>query len=169
MGVFEVVDLPRQVARVHVTKAISASDLRRLEQHVNRRIRRLLHLVVAVKCGDMPRNIRRDAGDKCGQAFEFVARAVEARNEQRDDLDPKLHRMEAPNRVEDRLDTASKLAVERRIKALEINLVEVNPWAQVVEYLRRAVTIGDEPSDQTGPSSLLEDRDRPLACNQRLL
>ena len=117
----------------------------------------------------MPRDVRRDAGDELGQADELVARIVEAGDEQRHDFDPDVHRVKAPNRVEDRLEPAAELPVMPIVEALEIDLVEIDPRTQVLEHPRRAVPVRDEPGRQPGGPGFLEDRDRPFARDERLV
>ena len=79
-----------------------------------------------------------------GQPRQLVARVVEAGNQQRDDLDPEAHRVQAADRVEDRLEAAAELAVVAIVEALEIDLVEIDPRPQVLEHLRRAVAVRHE-------------------------
>ena len=72
MRVFQFADPARKVTRIHVTQAGVAPDLRGLEKHGGRRVRRVRHAVVLVKRGDMPREILRDAGEKRGHSPQFV-------------------------------------------------------------------------------------------------
>src|SRR5437879_5302926 len=58
VGVFEVADLPRQVAGVHVLKAGAAADGGGGEQHLGRRVDRFPHLVVSVKRRHVPWDVR---------------------------------------------------------------------------------------------------------------
>src|SRR5579859_828689 len=64
MSVFEVADLSGQVARVHVPEAGATANGRGSEQHLGRRVGRFPHLVVSVKRGHVPRDVRRHAGDE---------------------------------------------------------------------------------------------------------
>ena len=119
--------------------------------------------------GDVPRDVGRDARDERSEPRQFVARVVEARNEQRDDLDPKIHGVQTPDGVEDWLETAAKLAIVASVEALEIDLVEIDPGAQVVQHLRRPVAVGHVAGNETGGLRFLEHRHRPLARDQRLV
>ena len=100
---------------------------------------------------------------------QLVARVVEARDEQRDDLHPDAHRVQAADRVEDRLEPSAELAIVAIVEALEIDLVEIDPRPQVFEDLRRAVAVRHEAGDEARGFGLLEHRDRPLARDQRLV
>jgi hypothetical protein len=55
------------------------------------------------------------------------------------------------------------------VEALEIDLVEIHPRAEVLEYFRGAISIRHVRRRQPRQPRFLEDRDRPLARNQRLV
>src|SRR5258708_3678072 len=55
------------------------------------------------------------------------------------------------------------------IKTLQINFIEINPWANIVEYLRRGVAVGDERGFQSCCLGFFENSDGPLGRNQRLI
>ena len=112
------------------------------------------HLVVAVERRDVPRNVGRHAGDELGQAHQFVARVVEPGNQQRDDLDPEVHRVQPPDGVENRREPSAELAVVAIVEALEIDFVEIDPRPQVLEHLRRAVAVRHEAGRRDRPPSL---------------
>jgi hypothetical protein len=71
--IFEIADLTGQIAGVHMAKAIAAPDGGRIHHHSGGCVFRIGHLVIAVKRGDVPGDLRRDASDETGQAFELVA------------------------------------------------------------------------------------------------
>ena len=52
-----------------------------------------------------------------GQPIDLVARVVEAGNQQRDDLQPEPERVNAADRVEDRLEAAAELPVVPIVEA----------------------------------------------------
>src|SRR6186713_1963399 len=60
VSVLSVADLPGQVSRVDEPQSRLTANLGCTQQHVGGGVLRLSHLVVAVKRGDMPRDIRRD-------------------------------------------------------------------------------------------------------------
>ena len=103
----------------------------RCEQHLRGGVLRRGHLVVAVERGDVPRNIGRHLGHEPRQAVDFVARVVEAGNQQRDDLEPDAHRVQLTDRVENRSDPPAELTIVAIVEALEIDLVEIDPRPQI--------------------------------------
>ena len=75
-------------------------------------------------------------------------RVVEAGDEERHDLEPDAHAVQPSNGVEDGLEAAAELTIVAIVEALEIDLVEIDPRAQVLEHLRRAVAVGHERRQQ---------------------
>ncbi len=74
--------------------------------------------------------------------INFVARVVEAGNQQRDDLQPESVGVQAANRVEDRFEAPAELAVVTVVEALEIDFVQIDPRPQVSpSTLRRPVAV----------------------------
>ena len=92
-----------KIAGVDVTKARARPDLGGAQQVFGPRVAGIGHLVVLVKRGDMPGNVCRNSGEKFRQPLQFVVGVVEAGNEQRNDLQPEAHRVQAADGVEDRL------------------------------------------------------------------
>ena len=117
----------------------------------------------------MPRNIGRHARDECGQPLDLITRIVESGDQQRDDLDPEVHRMQAADGVENRTDASAELAVVPIVEALEIDFVEIHPGLQILEHLWRPVAVGHVSRRQSRRSGFLEDGDRPLARDQGLV
>ena len=125
-----------------------------LEQHLRRRVRRIGHLVVAVKRRHVPRDVRRDAGEERGQP-----RAAR----RRESLKPGIssvtistqNRIACSRRMVSRIgcEPAAELAVVAVVEALEIDLVEIDPRPQVLEHLRRAVAVRDEAGRPARPPS----------------
>ena len=77
--------------------------------------------------------------------------------------------MQTANGPEDRVNASSELAVVAVIKTLQIDLVEVNPWAQVLEHLRRSVAVRNERSLKARCTRFFEDGYGPFARDQRLI
>ena len=100
---------------------------------------------------------------------QFVVGVVEAGDQQRDDLEPQAHRVNAADGVEDGADAAAEFVVVAVVEALEIDFVEIEPGADVFEDLRRAVAVGDESGDESGGFGFFENCDRPLAGDERLV
>ncbi len=117
----------------------------------------------------MPRDVGRDARDECRQPLQLVVAVVEAGNQQRDELEPDAHVVQLSDGVENRLKPAAKLAIVAVVEALEVDLVRVDPRPQILEHTRRAVAVRDEPRHQSGRARFLENRDRPLARDQRFV
>ena len=167
--VLQVPDPPGCISRIDVAQAVSLTDRNGADQHLRRRVFRVGHAVVLVEGRDVPGNIRRHAGHETRQAIELVSRVVEARNEERHDLEPDAHTVKRANRLEDWFETSTKLAIVPVIKALEIDFVEIHPRPKVAKHARRGVTVRDKRGHQPARAGLLEDRDRPLARDQRLV
>ena len=51
-------------------------------------------------------------------------------------------------RVKNRPDASAEFVIMAIVETLEIDLVEIDPRAEVFEYLRRAVAIGDEAGER---------------------
>ena len=100
---------------------------------------------------------------------QFVLGVVEARDEQRHDLQPDPHLVQAADGRQDRFDAAAQLPVVPVVEALEIDFVEVDPGPDVVEHALGAIAVGDERGQQPRGARLLEDRDGPFARDQRLV
>ena len=60
-------------------------------------------------------------------------------------------------------------AVVPIVEALEVDLVEIDPRADVLEHLRRAVAVRHVAGREPGGLRFLEDGDRPFAGDQRLV
>ena len=55
------------------------------------------------------------------------------------------------------------------VEALQVHLVEIDVGTQEFQNLWSPVAVRDEAGHQADGASLLEDRDRPLAGDQRLV
>src|SRR5262249_26057348 len=80
----EIADLSGKVAGVDVAKTRGPGDRRGTLKHRGRRILRVQHLVVGVKCGDVPWNVDRDAGNKRRQSLQFILGVIKPRDQKRD-------------------------------------------------------------------------------------
>ncbi len=167
--VLQVPDHPWCIAGIDIPQAISLTDRYGADQHLRRRVFRVGHAVVLVEGRDVPGNVRRHAGHETRQPIDLVSRVVEARNEERHDLEPDAHAVKRANRLEDWFQTSAKLTIVPVIKALEIDFVEIHPRPKVAKHARRGVTVRDKGSHKPPRACVLEDRDRPLARNQRLV
>ena len=76
--------------------------------------------------------------------FSSSSRIVEARNEQRHDLEPEPVRVQPPDRVENRLQASTELAIVAVVEALEIDFVQIDPRPQIFDHFRRAVAVRDK-------------------------
>src|SRR5208283_2689277 len=133
------------------------------------RVARIGHFVVAVEGGYMPGNTGRDAGQECGEAAQFVGRIVEAGNEERDDLKPQAHVMDAADAVEDGSEASAEFVVVTVVETFEVDLVQIKPGTQVFENLRSAVAVGNEAGDKARSFCFFENGDCPLAGDQGLV
>ena len=77
--------------------------------------------------------------------------------------------MQPRDRIEDGLQATAKLPIVAVVEALEIDFVQVDVRAQVLEHLRRAIAVRDEPRGEPLLPRLGEDRDRPLGRDERLV
>ena len=64
---------------------------------------------------------------------------------------------------------SAQLAVAAIVEALEIDLVDVEPRREVLDHLRRAIAVRDEPRRQAARAGRLEHRHAPLGGDQRLV
>src|SRR5258708_29650751 len=122
-----------------------------------------------MKCSYVPGNVGGDVGEEFREAAQFVCGVVEAGDEQRHDLEPHAHAVNAPDAVENRTDATTKFVIVAIVEALEIDFVQVNPGMQIFEYLWGGVAVGNERGQQSGGLGLFEDGDGPFAGDQRLV
>src|SRR6266446_5564721 len=168
-GVLKVSYLSRQISDINVAQAGFPANFRRTHQGLRTGIVRVGHLVVFVKRRGLPGNVWRHTCNKCCKPVQFVIRVIEAGNHERNNFQPEAHFVQAPNCVQDGLQTPAKLVIVAVIKTLQINFVEVNPGSQVLKHLRGAVPVGDKGRQQPCCTGLLEDCHRPFAGYQRLV
>src|SRR6202035_1657098 len=93
------------------------------QQGLRRGVVRVLHLVVLVEGGDVPRDAGRDAAQEPGDVAQFLVAVVEARDDQGNDLQPEAHGVHHLDTVEDVLQLAAQRAVVLVAEGLEIDLV----------------------------------------------
>src|SRR5262245_5066248 len=117
----------------------------------------------------MPGNIRGDARQEIRQPGELVPRVVEPGNQERHDLEPEPHRVKTTNRLEDRLEPAPELPVVPIVEALQVDLVEIDPRAEVLQHLWSTVAVGNVPGSEACSLGFLEHRDRPFARDERFV
>src|SRR5215471_4008968 len=74
--------------------------------------------------------------------------------------------MNAPNRVEDGTNSSAQFVIVAVVKALQIDLVEIEPGTQVFEHLGRAVAVGNEAGEEPRSLGLFKNSDGPFAGDQ---
>src|SRR2546425_10767840 len=99
-GVLPVADHAWQVPGIDVTQASPLADLCCPYQRLGAGVLWIGHFVVFVKGSYMPRNIRRYARQKLGQASEFIVGVVEPGNHQGNNLQPEAHVVQLLNGIQ---------------------------------------------------------------------
>ncbi len=94
---------------------------------------------------------------------------IKAGDEQSDDFEPQSHLVNAANAFQDGTDASAEFMVVAIVEALEIDLVEIKPGAQVFEDLRSAIAVGNESGEQARSSCLFEDGYGPFAGDKWLV
>src|SRR5262249_19305202 len=79
------------------------------------------------------------------------------------------HLVQAANRVENRPDAAPEFVIVAIVETLQVDFVQVDPWAQIVEDLRRPIAIRDKCRYYSSFAGSLKYLHRPLAGDQRLV
>ncbi len=77
--------------------------------------------------------------------------------------------MQPLDRLEDRRQPSTELAIVLVVEALEVDFVEIDVRPDVLEHARGAVSVGDETSDEPGPARLLKDLHRPFGSDERFV
>ncbi len=75
----------------------------------------------------MPWYIGGDAGNKIGRLLYLRLRIIEAGHEQGDNLDPEALVEQVPDGIQNRLEPPPELAIGPVVKALQVDLVAVQP------------------------------------------
>ena len=117
----------------------------------------------------MPRDLRRYRRDQLGRAGQLALVVVEAGHDQCHDLEPEAALVHHADRVDDVLKHAAQLAIPLIVHRLEIDLVAIGPWPNVVEHFGRGVAVRNECGFQTGGSRGLEHIDCPFGGDQRFV
>jgi len=167
--VFPLFDHAWEIASVDVAETCVAADIDRAQEVFDGRISLILHLVIRVEGSDVPRDVGRDAGHEVGEFTKFVVGVVKAGDEQGYDLEPQSHGVDAADAVEDGADAASEFVVVPIVETLQVDFVEIEPGADVIENLRRGIAVRDEPGKKAGCFGLFENCDRPFAGDERLV
>ncbi len=170
-GVFPMADHAGKIAGIDVTQSGGKADFGGAQQIFGSGVAVTipLHLVVGVKCGHVPWNVCGNAGKEFREAAQFVAGVIEAGDEQRHDLQPQSHLVNATDAVEDGGDASAEFVIVAIVETLQINLVEIEMGTQVFEHLGSGVAVGNESGEQAGGSCLFENGDRPFAGDQGLI
>ena len=114
-----------EIAGINVVQSGVSPDLDGAQKILDCGISLVLHFVIRMECGDMPWNIRRDAGDEVGKLAELIFRVVEAGDQQSDNLEPQPHRVDAANAVENGANASTEFVVMTVIETLEVDLVQI--------------------------------------------
>ncbi len=122
-----------------------------------------------MKRGHVPGNIGRNTGHKLSQAPQFIVAVVESGDQQRHNLQPDTHLVQAANGVENRLQPSAELAIMAIVEALQIHFVQIYPRMQILQHLRRPVTVRNERCLQPGFARMPENLNCPLARDERLV
>src|SRR5579884_4134893 len=117
-----------------------------------------------MECGDVPGDLWRHVRNELRQLSEFVIGVVKAADQQSDNLQPNLMRMQPTNRVEDRPDAASELAIMPVVETLEINFVKINPRPDVFKHLRCSISVRNKCCFQSGSFGSFKNFNRPFRC-----
>src|SRR6266850_980239 len=168
-GIFPVADTAWKIAGVNEVQSFGFPHLCRAKQRADRSIIRICHLVVLMKCRDMPGDVRRYSCQKLRYIAKLLVAVVEPGNQQRHDFQPESHHIQPLNRIEDVVEHSSELAIIPILKTLEVDLVEIHPWFDVFENLRRAVAVRNIRRLQAFGARNFEDLDSPLAGDQRFV
>ncbi len=169
MGILQILHPPGKVAGIDVAQSSITADGSGAQQILGTRIGGRNHFVVLVKRSDVPGDIGRHIAQKGGQVPQFVVAVVEAGNEQGYDLQPQTHLVQTADGVEDRLQASAELVIVAIVEALEVHFVEIDPRMEILQDLRRPVAVRNKRCQQTRLSGLAENRNRPLAGDQRLV
>ena len=95
---------------------------------------------------------------------------VEPGNQQRHDLEPDAHLVQAADREQDRFEPSAELPVVPVVEALEIDLVEIDPRPDDTAARARCRCRSTQSRSSTRAArACLEDRHRPLAGDERLV
>ena len=55
------------------------------------------------------------------------------------------------------------------VETFQVDFVQIKPGSEIIEDLRSAIAVGNEPGDKSGGFGFLEYCDGPFACDQRLV
>jgi hypothetical protein len=91
--------------------AAPLTNLGSSDQCPGRGIFSVLHLVVLVKCGHVPREIGGHRCEELGQSLELLLRIIEPRYDECHHLHPELHLHQLPDRLQDSGELAPEAAV----------------------------------------------------------
>src|SRR5947208_16660110 len=110
MRPFAISERTGDITRIDVTQSGALTDLVRASQMLRPR-RLVVHLVILVVRGDVPRDVDVDAREKLGDLRQLFIGVIEARDHQRYDLDPDSALLESADRVEHGLQRAAEVAI----------------------------------------------------------
>ena len=169
IGVLPGADVAGGVAGIDKAQARFGADLRRADELRGSRVRRVGHLVVFVKGGDVPGNVAADGGEELRDLAQLGFTVVEAGHHQGDHLKPQPAVVDHADALSDVLQGAAQCAVALVVEALEVNLVGDNPGAQEIEHLGRGVAVRDEGAVEARFPGFAEDGHGPFGGDERLV
>src|SRR5262249_31941308 len=113
-------DLAGPVAGVNEAQALLGSDLGGADELAPLPFRRVGHAVVGVEAGHVPGNIFADRRQEAGGVAQLRLAIVEARDDERDDLQPEAALVEHADAFGDVVQGAAQGAVVTVVEALQI-------------------------------------------------
>ena len=169
IGVLPGADVARGVAGIDEAQALLGADLGGADELRRGRVRRVGHLVVLVKGGDVPGDVAADGGEELRHLAQLGFAVVEARHHQGDHLQPEPALVDHADAFGDVLQGAAERPVALVVEALQVNLVGDNPRAQEIQHLGGGVAVRDEGAGQPGFLGLLKDGHGPFGGDERLV
>jgi len=169
MRVFAVAEAAGDVAGVDVAQSGFFSEVVGAYKRSGGRSAGVLHFVVGMECGDVPGHVNGNARDELGDAAKFVVAVVEAGDDQRDDLDPESHVVQALDGLQNVFQCAAEFTIALVVEGLEINFVEGDVGLDVFEDLRRRIAVADEAAFETRLARQFENLPGPVCRDQRLV
>src|ERR1700730_7642793 len=93
---------------------------------------------------DVPGNVGRNGSNEFGRAPQLFGRVIKAWDNQRYNLFPESSLVNHFYSIENIADHAAELTIVFVVHRLQIDLVTVGPWTQIIEYLRSGVAVGNK-------------------------
>jgi len=129
----------------------------------------VIHFVVGMEGGDVPGDVRGDAGDELSNILQFFGAVVESRDDQGDNLDPESHGFEALDGVEDGLEGAAEVVVVGVVEGFEVHFIQADAGAEKVEDFGAGVSVADESADDVVLTGQGKDSHGPIGGDERFI